>query len=79
MSFITNQMAIRTALQATTMMMHHNHRCQQQQQEEEEEERRKKKQEEKLQQFNYDATKFIAPEAYIPKHAKKEDLETMSI
>lgn len=76
MSFITNQMAIRTALQATTMMMHHNHRRQQQQQEEE---RRKKKQEEELQQSNYDATKFTAPEAYIPKHAKKEDLEIMSI
>ena len=60
MSFLINHMATMTALQTTTMMMQH--------------ERRKKRQEEELKKSNHDATKITAPEAYKPKHAKKEDL-----
>jgi len=69
MSFFINHMATMTALQTTTMMMQHNHRRQR-----EEDERRKKRQEEELKKSNYDATKTTASKAYIPKHAKKEDL-----
>ena len=69
MSFLINHMATMTALQTTTMMMQHNHRRQR-----EEDERCKKRQEEELKKSNHDATKITAPEAYIPKHAKKEDL-----
>lgn len=64
MSFIINHMATMTA-----MMMQHNHRRQR-----EEDERRRKRQEEELKKSNHDATKITAPEAYKPKHAKKEDL-----
>lgn len=75
MSFLINHMATMTALQTTTMMMQHNHRRQR-----EEDERRKKRQEEELQKSNHDATKITAPEAYVPKHAKKEEeLNLMSI
>ena len=59
---------------ATTMMMQHNHRRQR-----EEDERRKKRQEEELKKSNHDATKITAPEAYKPKHAKKEDLEDLNL
>ena len=59
MSFIVNHMATMTAL----MMQHNNRRHR-----EEEEERRKKRQEESQK------SKITAPEAYKPKHAKKEDL-----
>lgn len=74
MSFLINHMATMTALQTTTMMMQHNHRRQR-----EEDERRKKRQEEELKKSNYDATKTTAPEAYKPKHAKKEDLEDLNL
>ncbi len=59
MSFIVNHMATMTAL----MMQHNNRRHR-----EEEEERRKKRQEESQK------SKAITSKAYIPKHAKKEDL-----
>ena len=59
MSFIVNHMATMTAL----MMQHNNRRHR-----EEEEERRKKRQEE------FQKSKTTASKAYIPKHAKKEDL-----
>ena len=59
MSFIVNHMATMTA-----MMMQHNNRRHR----EEEEERRKKRQEESQK------SKAITSKAYIPKHAKKEDL-----
>lgn len=60
MSFIVNHMATMTAL----MMQHNNRRHR-----EEEEERRKKRQEAEFQK-----SKTTASKAYIPKHAKKEDL-----
>lgn len=66
MSFITNHLATQVALQTTTMMLHQSHRRQEEENErrrkqrEEEEEKRKKEEEEKK---------------YVPKHAKKEDLE----
>ena len=59
MSFIVNHMATMTAL----MMQHNNRRHR-----EEEEERRKKRQEESQK------SKAITSKAYIPKHAKKENL-----
>lgn len=59
MNFLVNHMATMTA-----MMMQQNNRRHR----EEEEERRKKRQEES-QKF-----KITASKAYIPKHAKKEDL-----
>ena len=74
MSFIINHLATQVALQTTTMMLHNNHRRQ------EEEKKYHKKQEEELQKSNYDATKITAKEAYIPKHAKKEEeIELLSI
>lgn len=63
MSFITNHLATQVALQTTTMMLHQSHR----RQEEENERRRKQQQEE--------AKKKKEEEEYVPKHAKKEDLE----
>jgi len=69
MSFLINHMATMTALQTTTMMMQHNHRRHR-----EEEEKRRKERQEELKKSNHDATKITAPEAYKPKHAKKEDL-----
>ena len=60
MNFLVNHMATMTA-----MMMQHNNR---RHREEEEEERRKKRQEESQK------SKAITSKAYIPKHAKKEDL-----
>ena len=60
MSFIVNHMATMTAL----MMQQNNRRHR----EEEEEERRKKRQEE------FQKSKTTASKAYVPKHAKKEDL-----
>lgn len=62
MSFITNHLATQVALQTTTMMLHQSHR----RQEEENERRRKQQQEE---------AKRKEEEEYVPKHAKKEDLE----
>lgn len=59
MNFLVNHMATMTA-----MMMQHNNRRHR----EEEEERRKKRQEESQK------SKAITSKAYIPKHAKKEDL-----
>lgn len=59
MNFLVNHMATMTAL-----MMQHNNRHHR----EEEEERRKKRQEESQK------SKAITSKAYIPKHAKKEDL-----
>lgn len=59
MNFFVNHMATMTA-----MMMQHNNRRHR----EEEEERRKKRQEESQK------SKAITSKAYIPKHAKKEDL-----
>lgn len=59
MSFLINHMATMTAL----MMQHNNRRHR-----EEEEERRKKRQEE------FQKSKTTASKAYVPKHAKKEDL-----
>ena len=59
MNFLVNHMATMTA-----MMMQHNNRRHR----EEEEERRKKRQEESQK------SKTITSKAYIPKHAKKEDL-----
>ena len=59
MNFLANHMAAMTAL----MMQHNNRRHR-----EEEEERRKKRQEE------FQKSKTTASKAYIPKHAKKEDL-----
>lgn len=64
MSFLINHMATMTALQTTTMMMQHNHRRHR----EEEEKRRKKRQEE------FKKSDSTTPKAYVPKHAKKEDL-----
>ena len=64
MSFITNHLATQVALQTTTMMLHQNHRRQ-----EEENERRKKQQQEE------EEAKKKKEEEYVPKHAKKEDLE----
>lgn len=58
MNFLVNHMATMTA-----MMMQHNNRRHR-----EEEERRKKRQEESQK------SKAITSKAYIPKHAKKEDL-----
>lgn len=60
MSFLVNHMATMTAL----MMQQNNRRHR-----EEEEERRKKRQEEESQK-----SKTTASKAYMPKHAKKEDL-----
>lgn len=60
MNFLVNHMATMTA-----MMMQHNNR---RHREEEEEERRKKRQGESQK------SKAITSKAYIPKHAKKEDL-----
>lgn len=60
MNFLVNHMATMTA-----MMMQQNNR---RHREEEEEERRKKRQEESQK------SKAITSKAYIPKHAKKEDL-----
>lgn len=59
MNFLVNHMATMTA-----MMMQQNNRRHR----EEEEERRKKRQEESQK------SKAITSKAYIPKHAKKEDL-----
>lgn len=59
MNFLVNHMATMTAL----MMQQNNRRHR-----EEEEERRKKRQEESQK------SKAITSKAYIPKHAKKEDL-----
>lgn len=59
MSFIVNHMATMTAL----MMQHNNRRHR-----EEEEEHRKKRQEESQK------SEITTSKAYIPKHAKKEDL-----
>lgn len=59
MNFLVNHMATMTA-----MMMQHNNRRHR----EEEEERCKKRQEESQK------SKAITSKAYIPKHAKKEDL-----
>ena len=59
MNFLVNHMATMTA-----MMMQQNNRRHR----EEEEERRKKRQEESQK------SKVITSKAYIPKHAKKEDL-----
>lgn len=59
MNFLVNHMATMTA-----MMMQQNNRRHR----EEEEERRKKRQEESQK------SKTTASKAYIPKHAKKEDL-----
>lgn len=59
MNFLVNHMATMTA-----MMMQQNNRRHR----EEEEERRKKRQEE------FQKSKTTASKAYIPKHAKKEDL-----
>ena len=59
MNFLVNHMATMTA-----MMMQHNNRRHR----EEEEECRKKRQEESQK------SKAITSKAYIPKHAKKEDL-----
>jgi len=64
MSFITNHLATQVALQTTTMMLHNSHRRQ-----EEENERHRKQQQEEEEQ------KKKKEEIYIPKHAKKEDLE----
>ena len=64
MSFITNHLATQVALQTTTMMLHQSHR----RQEEENERRRKQQQEE-------EEAKKKKEEKYVPKHAKKEDLE----
>ena len=64
MSFITNHLATQVALQTTTMMLHQSHR----RQEEENERRRKQQQEE-------EEAKKKKEEEYVPKHAKKEDLE----
>ena len=59
MNFLVNHMAT-----ITDMMIQHNNRRHR----EEEEERRKKRQEESQK------SKAITSKAYIPKHAKKEDL-----
>lgn len=59
MNFLVNHIATMTA-----MMMQQNNRRHR----EEEEERRKKRQEE------FQKSKTTASKAYIPKHAKKEDL-----
>lgn len=59
MNFLVNHMATMTAI----MMQQNNRRHR-----EEEEERRKKRQEESQK------SKAITSKAYIPKHAKKEDL-----
>lgn len=59
MNFLVNHMATMTA-----MMMQQNNRRHR----EEEEERRKKRQKE------FQKSKTTASKAYIPKHAKKEDL-----
>lgn len=59
MNFLVNHMATMTA-----MMMQHNNRRHR----EEEEEHRKKRQEE------FQKSKITTSKAYIPKHAKKEDL-----
>ncbi len=59
MNFLVNHMATMTA-----MMMQQNNRRHR----EEEEERRKKRQEE------FQKSKITASKAYVPKHAKKEDL-----
>lgn len=59
MNFLVNHMATMTA-----MMMQQNNRRHR----EEEEKRRKKRQEE------FQKSKTTASKAYIPKHAKKEDL-----
>ena len=64
MNFLVNHMATMTA-----MMMQHNNRRHR----EEEEERRKKRQEESQK------SKAITSKAYIPKHAKKEDLTEKEI
>lgn len=64
MSFITNHLATQVALQTTTMMLHQSHR----RQEEENERRRKQQQEE-------EERKKQEEKEYVPKHAKKEDLE----
>jgi len=63
MSFITSFLTTQVALQNSQMMLHHQHK----RFEEEDEERRKKQQEEER--------KKQEEKEYVPKHAKKEDLE----
>ena len=69
MSFITSHLATMTALQTTSMMLHQSHRRQQ-----EENERRRRQMLEEEEQAKKETLK-IQEEEYIPKHAKKEDLE----
>ena len=70
MSFLTNHFATQVALHTATMMLQQSHR---RQQEENERHRRQQQEEENQNIDTMDATRYTAPEAYVPKHAKKEE------